>query len=50
MLLSVPIHCSVLMHTNFPRELELPLRSGALTNRLLELCAGKMGLFSAEGW
>lgn len=46
--LSVHIHCSVLMCTNFPGELEISLPSRALTNRLLELCAGKMGLFSAE--
>lgn len=48
MLLSVPIHRSVLMCANFPGELEISLSSGALTNRLLELCAGKTGLFSAE--
>lgn len=48
MLLSVPVRCSVLTCANFPGELETSLSSGALTNRLLELCAGKMGLFSAE--
>lgn len=48
MLLSVPIHCSVLMRTNFPGDLEITLSSGVLTNRLLELCAGKIGLFSVE--
>lgn len=48
LLLPVSIHCSVLICVNFPGEMEISLLSGALTNRLLELCAGKMGLFSAE--
>lgn len=48
MLLSLPIRRSMLMHANFPGELEILLSSSALTNRLLELRARKMSLFSVE--
>lgn len=48
MLLSVPRRRSMLMHANFPGELEILLSSSALTNRLLELPAGKTSLFSVE--
>lgn len=43
MLLSGSIPCSVLMCANFPGELEIPLSSTAITNRLLEPCAGENG-------
>jgi len=49
MLLSVPIHGSVLMCANFPGELEISLSSAALRNELLELCAKENGfIFCGE--
>lgn len=48
MLLPAPTRRSPLMGTNFPGELEILLLSGALTNKLPVLCAGKMSSFSAE--
>lgn len=42
-LLWASIPCSLLMCTNFPGELEISLSSRAITNRLLEPCAGENG-------